>query len=263
MGLFRQMLKPLYRYLREPAYRAYLRVQSGSRYRKGKHVTIWLDGYVIEGNDGPALLHQYEEIVRRRSFDFSPATSSPVIYCCGANIGLEVLHLEKLCPGARIKAFEPDPALFAVLKSNVERNESRAELFNAAVHTSDGTIAFNPDGKLGGKTGTGPVQVKTLALRELLADEHFVDLLLMDIEGAETKVLNDCADQLNKVGAIFVEWHSDENKPQDLHELLALLSSKGFRYRLNNNLGEAPFLNRITENGFDAMVEIYATRTRS
>lgn len=262
MGLLRQMLKPLYRYLREPEYRAYLRVQKSCRHAVGKHVTIWLDGYVVEGNDGPALLHQYEEIILRKSFDFKPQTEAPVIFCCGANIGLEVLHLESLFPNAKIKAFEPDPDLFAVLQSNIERNDSRAEGHNCAVYINDGKLKFQPDGRLGGKVGFGPTEVECTRLKNLIAEEKRVDLLIMDIEGAENSVLADCADQLYKVETLFVEWHSSEKAPQELSELLNLLKQSGFRYRLNNNLGNEPFVNPVTENGFDAMVEIYATRTK-
>lgn len=261
MGLIRQMLKPLYKYLREPEYRAYLRVQKDCRHKQGKHATIWLDGFVVEGNDGPSLLHQYEEIIQRRSFDFRPKSESPVIYCCGANIGLEVLHLEQLHPNSRIKAFEPDSELFAVLKSNIERNESRAKIFNIALSNSNGKIPFQPDGKLGGKIGTGSLEVETKRLRDLLAEEVHIDLLIMDIEGAENFVLPDCADQLSKVETLFVEWHSAENSEQELSAILDLLKKSGFRYRLNNNLGAEPFVNAVSENGFDAMVEIYATRT--
>lgn len=263
MGLLRQMLKPLYKYLREPEYRAYLRVQKDCRHKQGRHVTIWLDGFVVEGNDGPSLLHQYEEIVQRKSFDFKPKNQSPVIYCCGANIGLEVLHLEQLFPDARIKAYEPDPDLFAVLKSNIERNESRAEALNVALSNSNGTLSFQPDGKLGGKIGSGPLEVECRRLRDILAEEQHIDLLIMDIEGAENDVLPDCADQLSKVDTLFVEWHSAENSEQELSAILDLLKKSGFRYRLNNNLGSEPFVNAVSENGFDAMVEIYATRTRA
>ncbi len=260
MGILRQILKPLYYYWKDPDYRAYLRVQQSCRNQKGKPVTIWLDGYVIEGNEGPSLLHQYEEIIQRRSFDFVSKNNSPVIICCGANIGLEILHLEQMYPDARIKAYEADPVLYSVLKSNIERNESKAEAVNCAIHTQNGTVKFTPDGKLGGKIGAGTLEVKSVRLRDILAAEHHIDLLIMDVEGCETDVLRDCADQLTKVDSIFVEWHSDENSPQTLSELLNILQTAGFRYRLNNNLGSAPFMNPVVENGFDAMVEIYASR---
>ena len=57
-----------------------------------------------------------------------------------------------------------------------------------------------------------------------------------------------------------MEWHSAEHSPQQLSELLSILKQSGFRYRLNNNLGTGPFVEPVVENGFDAMVEIYATR---
>ncbi len=260
MGLLRQALKPCYLFWKYPEYRAYLRVQRVCRKASNRSVTVWLNGFVIEGNDGPSLLHQYEEIIRRKSFDFTTSTEQPVIYCCGANIGLEVMHLEQLYPQAKIKAYEPDIELFSVLISNIERNESKAVAVNAAVYTSAGQLQFASDGKLGGKLGEGLASVQTIRLRDELAKETHIDLLIMDIEGCETEVLKDCSDQLSKVGSIFVEWHSDQNKVQSLQEVLQLLQSAGFRYRLNNNLGEAPFLNPVVENGFDAMVEIYATR---
>lgn len=262
MGLLRQMLKPLFRYWKDPEYRAYLRVQKECRRRNAKHVTVWLDGYVAEGNDGPSLLHQYEEIIQRKSFDFTATNSAPLIYVCGANIGLEVLHLTQLYPDSRIKAYEPDPELFAILKSNIERNDTRHEAINAAVYTQNGKLPFAPDGKLGGKVGAGPLEVRAIRLRDALETEVHIELLIMDIEGGETEVLKDCESHLPKIDHIFVEWHSDQSRTQNLGELLSILERAGFRYRLNNNMGIAPFQNAEIENGFDAMVEIYATRQK-
>lgn len=261
MGLIRQVLKPLYRSTRDAEYREYLRIKSKCRNKAGQHVVVTIDGYTIEGNDGPSLLYQYEEIVGRKSFDFTSKNASPVIYCCGANIGIEVVRFAHQYPKGKIKAFEPDPELFELLKKNVEQNGLSAELFNAAVSTHDGMTSFQSDGKLGGKIGKGSAEVKTIRLRDLMAKEQTIDLLIMDIEGAENAVVPDIADQLGKVKHFFLEWHGPQNRDQNLQEILALLKQHGFRYRLNNNLGAAPFQRMEIENGFDAMVEIYATRS--
>jgi len=262
VGLFRQIFKPLFMYYRNPEYREYLRVQDACRNKDNQHVIVELNGFTIECNDGPSLLHQYEEIVRRKSFDFTPKNDSPVIFCCGANIGLEVLRLGNQYPKARIKAYEADPQIFSLLQRNITGNKISAEAYNAAVHTENGTVKFQSDGKLGGKTGTGSMEIKSIRFSEVLGKEDRVDLLIMDIEGAENEVLQDCADQLHKVENLFVEWHGSQQSPQQLSEFLNLLKQSGFRYRLNNNIGISPFVNPVSENGFDAMVEIYATQAR-
>lgn len=261
MELFRQVLKPLLQYFRDPDYREYLQVKRKCRGKEGKQVVVKIDTCRIEGNDGPSLLYQYEEIIRRKSFDINTRNNSPVIYCCGANIGIEVTRLARQFPNAIIKAFEPDAELFSLLKSNTNRNGLRVELYNAALSTADGTVSFQPDGKLGGKIGSGNREVKTIRLRELIAKEESIDLLIMDIEGAENAVVPDIEDQLYKVKHFFLEWHGAMGNEQNLDRILQLLNRNGFRYRLNNNLGVAPFQHVEPENGFDAMVEIYAIRS--
>lgn len=261
MELIRQAVKPIFQYFRDREYREYLQVKRKCRGKEGKHVTVTINGCLIEGNDGPSLLYQYEEIIRRKSFDFKTGNNSPVIYCCGANIGIEVVKLAQQFPSAKIKAFEPDAELFSLLKKNVEHNRLSVELYNAALSTSEGTTAFLRDGKLGGKIGSGNAEVKTIRLRDLLMKENSIDLLIMDIEGAENSVVPDCEDQVHKVKHFFVEWHGNAENAQDLDKILQLLNRAGFRYRLNNNLGPAPFLHLEPENGFDAMVEIYAIRS--
>lgn len=260
MEIFRQVFKPIFQFFRDPEYREYLQVKRKCRGKEVKHVTATIGGCLIEGNDGPSLLYQYEEIIRRKSFDFKTSTNAPVIYCCGANIGIEVVKLAQQFPKAKIKAFEPDTELFSLLSKNVTQNGFTVELFNAALSTSGGTTTFHRDGKLGGKIGSGNAEVKTIRLRDLLMKEDAIDLLIMDIEGTENAVVPDCEDQLHKVKHFFLEWHGTEGNAQNLDQILQLLNRSGFRYRLNNNLGLAPFLHVEPENGFDAMVEIYAIR---
>jgi FkbM family methyltransferase len=261
LALLRQIFKPLYLYFTDADYRCWLRVKKECASKKEKSVTVFFEGYLAEGNNGESFLHQYEEIIRRKSYDFNPDNNSPVIWICGANIGLEVLHFNSKYADARIRAYEPDPQLHSILKSNIDRNDFKAQAINAAVSDFNGEIPFAADGKLGGKTGIGSMNVKAVRLKEELSGVQSIDLLIMDIEGAESSVLADCRNEICKVKNLFVEWHSPVNEKQNLSQLLQLLSDCGFHYRLNNNLGVSPFLNPVTENGFDAMVEIYAVRT--
>jgi hypothetical protein len=65
----------------------------------------------------------------------------------------------------------------------------------------------------------------------------------MDIEGAETEVIMDCKDQLNKVENIMVEYHAWQHKPQELEKILGVLKENNFRYYLLTvNPKKQPFI---------------------
>lgn len=263
LQLFREIFKPAAFYLGKADYREWIAVKSACRNKNaGEPVTIKIGKYKVSGNDAPSFLHQYEEIFVNRAFDIEFRKKDPVIFCCGANIGLELFFFKKKYPGCRIIAFEADPEIAGVLRKNAAQNKlEQVTIHAAAVWTENGEINFEPDGALGGKAGSGKQNIPSERLAFCLNREEKIDLLIMDIEGAELPVLTDCREQLSKVENLFVEWHGKSGEEQNLDELLKLLNSCGFRYRLNNKLPAAPFIHRIVENGFDSMVEIYCTKT--
>jgi hypothetical protein len=88
-----------------------------------------------------------------------------------------------------------------------------------------------------------------------------IDLLKLDIEGAEFSVLRDCRDMLCNVEHLFVEYHSFTDKDQDLPELLGLLTASGFRLHLQPvSFSERPFLRRHSYLGMDMQVNVFASR---
>lgn len=174
---------------------------------------------------------------------------------------MEIFFFKKHFPDCKIRAYEADPLIAELLAKNVSQNNLKnVETIASAVWKENGKISFQADGALGGKTGVGITEVPCIRLSDDLKKEEQIDLLIMDIEGAELEVLSDCKDQLSKVERLFVEWHGTAKNAQNLSEMLLLLKEAGFRYQLNNKLPKAPFSNGIIENGFDAMVEIYASR---
>jgi FkbM family methyltransferase len=260
--LFREIFKPAVSYLGKAEYREWISVKSACRKKyPGTPVTLNIAGFTVSGPDARAFLHQYEEIFVRQAFAVDFKKPAPVIFCCGANIGLEIFFFKKKYPACKIKAFEADPKIAAVLAENVSRNQlENVEVISAAAWNEEGNITFEPDGALGGKAGSGTTKIPSVRLAYQLNKEPHIDLLLLDIEGAEIAVLTDCKEQLAKVDRLFVEWHGAVKDKQNLDELLLLLTNSGFRYRLNNKLPEAPFVHRIIEGGFDSMVEIYAEK---
>jgi hypothetical protein len=107
-------------------------------------------------------------------------------------------------------------------------------------------------------TGTVP----TVRLRRYINDR--VDLLKLDIEGAETDVLFDCADVLHRVERIVIEYHSFAGEPQRLDRMLALLATSGYRVYIrsvSSGWPLQPFRQRPVDFGMDMQLYVYAFRT--
>jgi len=213
------------------------------------------------------FLFMRREIFLQQVYRFAPAREAPVILDCGANIGLATLYWKLRHPAARIIAFEPDPAIFEALAWNCcHWDLTGVDLVNAAVWTAAGEMSFWPEGSDAGRLLPedcveipARITVNTVRLRDYLGGP--VDLLKLDIEGAEMDVLQDCADTLQQVDHLFVEYHSFINRPQRLHELLQILCAAGFRYYLQPQIYFAsPFVQRLNNNGMDQTINIFAYR---
>ena len=91
--------------------------------------------------------------------------------------------------------------------------------------------------------------------------EEIVDLLKIDIEGAEYEVLKDCEDTLDNVENIFIEYHSWNNSPQKLSEILAILEKNNFRYYISSICGRShPFINTGLDQNMDLQLNIFGVR---
>lgn len=161
----------------------------------------------------------------------------------GANIGLATLYLAQAFPGSRIVAVEPDPGNFALLTRNVSRLGDRVQCVQAAFWPVDEPLEMDPEPFRGGREwsravrratsrvpdgGTRQVPVLTPAGADALLGGQGVDLLKMDIEGAEAAFFGDparCRDLLSRVGAIAIEIHPERVDPA---AVLVALDDAGF-----------------------------------
>ena len=165
--------------------------------------------------------------------------------------------------------FEPDEEIYGYLSRNLSRNNllENVVLHNAAVWTHSKGVAFASDGADGGhvEERSGGGTVPSVDLREMLLGEERVDLLKMDIEGAETVVIPTLKHVLNRVRNLFCEYHSwgterngteRNGTERTLGSILAILDEAGFRYRLLPVGGSAtaPF----EHHGFPWQVNIFA-----
>ena len=205
--------------------------------------------------DGYGFLFLYDEIIEKEIYKFSTDNPAPYIIDGGANIGLSVLYFKRSYPNSRILAFEPDPDIFTVLEKNCRTFEFEGvELFDRALWVENGSLGFRKDGSLGGCLAAddrvSDVDVPTQRLRDLLTAR--VTLLKLDIEGAETEVLEDCADRLGNVENLFVEYHSFADRPQSLHRLLTVIHEAGFRTHVHvYDPSPQPLFQRTIREGID------------
>ncbi|HEX6283939.1 MAG TPA: FkbM family methyltransferase, partial [Pyrinomonadaceae bacterium] len=207
------------------------------------------------------------QIFDEKIYGFTANTDRPYILDCGANIGLSVIYFKQLYPRSIIVAFEADKAIFETLRRNVESfGYENVEILNRAVWNSETELNFTSDGGDGGRLSTAgdkPSQiVKTIRLREYL--DRKIDFLKLDIEGAETAVLEDCADRLNNVECLFVEYHSFLGQPQSLHILTGVLAQAGFRLHIQAPMpAPQPFIKCEPIMGMDLQLNIFAFRPRA
>jgi FkbM family methyltransferase len=202
--------------------------------------TIRLMDLDVRYADLLTLCPQWDDIFVKGTLAFATASPAPRILDCGANVGLASLFFRRTYPRARITAFEADPALFAILDANLGANGAAdVDRRHAAVWTSNGALNFNCEGSDSGMVGSLPgavagrtTSVPSVRLRDVLAEEP-VDLLKLDIEGAEDPVLADCEPLLHQVKALVMDLHEFDPAVRRAPRVLELLARAGFRYAID------------------------------
>lgn len=265
MLFLKYTLKNLFLFLTQKNYRIfyYLMFRYGGTGRFIQR-NIKFNGIEITVVDALSFLWQYKEIFTEEFYKFKSDKGQPVVYDCGANIGMSCLYYHTLYKNAKIKAFEADPAIASVLKHNMALNHiTNVEVIAKAVWTDNKGFELFQDGADGASlVGEGKgIFIETIRLRDALAEETNIDFLKMDIEGAEIEVINDIKDQLHKVENIFIEYHSYNGREQHLGELLSTLTGAGLRYYcLPVYIRKSPLVNRHLDKKMDHQINVFGYR---
>lgn len=226
--------------------------------------TIRYRNLVIRVTDLLSVAWQIKEFFGDERMRFPSDKSDPLIIDCGSNVGVSVLYFRSIHPAARIICFEPDPAVHACLEENLRANGiTDVDHRRQAVWVHGEGVSFGSEGADGGSIlrSENAVRLPSVRLREVLQEAGEIDLLKIDIEGAEVPVLLDCADELHRVKQLYVEYHSLPDAPQQLHELLEVLNRAGFRYYIDR-IGvhhRRPFMAREPA-AMDLQLDIHAVR---
>ena len=196
-------------------------------------------GWDLDYVDSHALWSCIDVLVYKRWNDFVTTKKAPVILDCGANVGISVLNYKRMYPDARITAFEPDPAIVKVLKRNLAANDAGdVTIIEAAVWTQGGTTAFFAEGADGSRIITDQLAssdrtvVETIDFADYITEP--VDLIKMDIEGAEFEVIRHIGSRLNLVANMVIECHLNNDRVQEFADILAVLAAAGFNVSINS-----------------------------
>jgi len=219
---------------------------------------FWLNDNSVFGSLD-AYLELFKERHHTRLRDFL-GTKDKVIVDLGASEGYYTLKMRENSPRARVVAAEPNPEAFRILRKNVkENNLKNVVLSRAVISDRIGEVDFEI---VQGMTQIGALKIvedrewlkrngirirkiaaRSTTLERLLKSNGIgkVDLLKIDVEGNEMKILESSRRILKDIRKIVVEYHGEETRKQ----VKGLLKENGFRL-----LFEESVESRIVEEVF-------------
>jgi FkbM family methyltransferase len=147
---------------------------------------------------------------------------SPVILDVGAHIGLFSLWALGENPAARILSVEASPGTFQKTRANCDsarKGGSQWDVVHAAAWSKAGTVSFQTDGESMGhhvSSGGGNIVVPTMPLTEMLEKTSqlygisTIDVMKVDIEGAEEEFIVAGDNFLARIDQLVIELHPDK-----------------------------------------------------
>lgn len=175
--------------------------------------------YVRIGTTDTTVLRQ---ILIEEHYDMRCRTVPKVILDAGANIGLSAVFFANKYPEATIIALEPELSNFRLLQKNVapypQIKPLHAALWkeNRQINLIDPCQGHHGFQTVEGSPGEGaqPGLVQALTVDVIMSSMglNAVDLLKIDIEGAEKEVFENSAKWIDKVEMVMAELH-DNLKP--------------------------------------------------
>lgn len=203
------------------------------------------DGLHFACYDVTAFQDAYREVFEEEVYRFHAKSDQPYIIDAGANLGLATCYFKKRYPQATVLAFEPDPRMGVLYQHNIRTNQLEGITFRqTALSGKTATVGYYGDlsteapHALGNslreewgrqRQDSARIEVESEILSPYLNRE--VDLLKMDIEGAEWEVLTEAAPHLHKVHEIRMEVHQTRSHPL-LIRIETLLRDSGFDMRV-------------------------------
>lgn len=213
-----------------------------------------LFGYKIHYERFDSLSYLVREIFINLSYFCRIDNDAPVIFDIGGNTGISMLFFKKLYPDSTVYCFEPDPDIFAILERNVKENNLKdVFLINSGVSDYSGKASFYvPSWSSGssslfmkkleiekgfadrtslGENTIEEKKVKVLRCSQFIEEKgiRHIDLLKIDAEGAEERIISDITPFLNRIDLLVMEFHYAKKFAENkLSFIIAILEKAEF-----------------------------------
>jgi FkbM family methyltransferase len=162
----------------------------------------------------------FEQIFVNQEYDFKTQDCPRVIVDAGAHIGLASIYFSNRYPESKIIAIEPEISNYKMLKKNVASYNNIITL-NAALWDKNEEIDLVDPGignwgfmtqaeeRQGEHLGNISHKVHGMTIDKIMDNNCLekIDILKMDIEGAEREVFMNSSSWLGKVDALIIELH--------------------------------------------------------
>jgi len=178
---------------------------------------------IVEGVQHPLFLRLatsdaevYRDIFLRQEYHFPTSFSPRTVVDVGANCGMTSVFYANLYPEATIVAIEPETSNYEALVKNTCAYPNIIPI-HGALWSTDGEVELFPPwpywkrwGKWGFRVrkGNGCRAVTLTTLMREVGIEA-VDILKIDVEGAEREIFSNC-DWIDKVKLLAIELHDRE-----------------------------------------------------
>lgn len=198
-----------------------------------------------------------KEVFIDEEYKFTSKNRKPFIIDCGSHIGLSILYFKSIYPEAEVLGFEPNPQNFEIIQKNIKENKLKGvKVINAALSDKDAkdTLRVSFEEKepwtwgdtivknmWGDEDDNKKIEVRTVRLSRYINKP--VDLLKLDVEGSEQKVLEEIKDKLHFIKQINMEFHGTptNKKINSYKEINKLLKDNMFKIRTYTKDKRFPF----------------------
>lgn len=206
--------------------------------------------FKIIGVGNRKISYLINEIFLDNDYYFYCDNKRPYIIDCGSNIGISILYFKHLYPDCEIIGFEANPYTYEVLQKNMLQNKLKnIKIENLALSDSKSELKFYIDesnyGSLTGsinsnRGGKKELIVNADKLSNYIRNIDTIDLVKMDVEGAEFNIINDLFNEnlISKVNQYIIEYHLNVEGDDSLNTLSSFLhkfEQNGFRYNIRAN----------------------------
>lgn len=171
----------------------------------------------------------YEDYEFLDNFRLSRLRADSTVLDIGAFVGLYSLRASRYANS--VVSLEPGEQNYGYLESNIMLNRvANVEPHQVALSSTSGVSSFSESGTTSTLSESGQQIVKTTTLDNVVESVGHVDLLKLDIEGAEYDVFAASVSALEQVDKITAEIHVYNDAHRlGLAKLVNTLGEKGFK----------------------------------